>query len=148
MKMHLVHRNRSLSRSARVTPHLSLRGRAVSQRPPRADFRLRARPHKQIVLGEILGALGLYLSNQGGPGGSKPGYLALVDGASHAGGVAVPVPLNKSHANDLPALTARVSSKTRAVYLINPHNPTGTISADASFKLPARSLAARAHHCR
>jgi len=92
----------------------------------------------QIVLGEILGALGLYLGSKGGPGGefvySTPGYLALIDAASHAGGVGVPVPLNAEYKNDLPALAARVNSKTRALYLINPHNPTGTVNDDASFK--------------
>jgi histidinol-phosphate aminotransferase len=55
-------------------------------------------PVEQVVLGEILGALGLYLSGQGGPGGefiySTPGYLALVDAASRVGGIGVPVPLN------------------------------------------------------
>jgi hypothetical protein len=38
--------------------------------------------NQQIVLGDILGALGTYLGSQGGPGGefiySTPGYLALV----------------------------------------------------------------------
>jgi histidinol-phosphate aminotransferase len=95
-------------------------------------------PAEQIVLGEILGALGLYLGSQGGPGGefiySTPGYLALVDAASHVGGVGVGVPLDKSYSNDLSALAARVNSKTRALYLINPHNPTGTVSDDAAFK--------------
>jgi histidinol-phosphate aminotransferase len=60
---------------------------------------------QQVVLGEILGALGLYLGSEGGPGGqfiySTPGYLALIDGA---------------------------------IYLINPHNPTGTVSDNAGFK--------------
>ena len=95
-------------------------------------------PVQQIVLGEILGALGLYLGSQGGPGGefiySTPGYLALVDAASHLGGVGVPVPLNAQYANDLPALLGKVNRKTRALYLINPHNPTGTVSEEGAFK--------------
>lgn len=95
-------------------------------------------PVEQIVLGEILGALGLYLGSQGGPGGefiySTPGYLALVDAASHVGGVGIPVPLDRNYQNDLPALADRVNSKTRALYLINPHNPTGTVNDDVSFK--------------
>jgi len=95
-------------------------------------------PVQQIVLGEILGALGLYLGSQGGPGGefiySTPGYLALVDAASHVGGVGVPVPLNAQYANDLPALLGKVNRKTRALYLINPHNPTGTVSEEGAFK--------------
>jgi histidinol-phosphate aminotransferase len=95
-------------------------------------------PVEQVVLGEILDLLGLYLGSQGGPGGefvySTPGYLALVDAAAHVGGVGVPVPLNAKYENDLPALRAKVNARTRAVYLINPHNPTGTVSDDAAFK--------------
>jgi histidinol-phosphate aminotransferase len=95
-------------------------------------------PVEQVVLGEILGALGLYLGSQGGPGGefiySVPGYLALIDAASHVGGIGVPVPLNAGYENDLPALAAKVNAKTRALYLINPHNPTGTVSDNTAFK--------------
>src|SRR5580698_5358437 len=94
-------------------------------------------PVEQIVLGEILGALGLYLGSRGGPGGefiySTPGYLALVDAASHVGGVGAPVPLNREYRNDLPALSARINKRTRAIYLINPHNPTGTVNDDKPF---------------
>jgi histidinol-phosphate aminotransferase len=93
---------------------------------------------QQVVLGEILGALGLYLGSEGGPGGefiySTPGYLALIDAASHVGGVGVPVPLNAHYENDLSGLSAKVNSKTRALYLINPHNPTGTVSEGTEFK--------------
>lgn len=93
---------------------------------------------EQVVLGEILGALGLWLGSQGGPGGefiySTPGYLALIDAASHVGGAGVPVPLNRRYENDLPALEAKISGKTRAIYLINPHNPTGTVSDASAFR--------------
>lgn len=93
---------------------------------------------EQVVLGEILGALGLYLGSEGGPGGefvySTPGYLALISAAAHVGGVGVPVPLNAEFENDLEALRAKINSKTRAVYLINPHNPTGTVSDKAAFQ--------------
>jgi histidinol-phosphate aminotransferase len=102
----------------------------------------------QIVLGEILGALGLYLGSKGGPGGefvySTPGYLALIDAASHVGGVGVGVPLDAEYKNNLPALAARVNSKTRALYLINPHNPTGTVIDDASFKRFLRDVSQQA----
>ena len=95
-------------------------------------------PVEQVVLGEILGLLGLYLGSLGGPGGeflySTPGYLALIDAAAHVGGIGVPVPLNASYENDLPALAAKINPRTRALYLINPHNPTGTVNDDASFK--------------
>jgi histidinol-phosphate aminotransferase len=103
---------------------------------------------KQVVLGEILGGLGLYLGSQGGPGGefvySVPGYLALIDAASHVGGVGVPVPLNARFENDLSALQAKVSSRTRAVYLINPHNPTGTSNEAAAFRKFLRVTSAHA----
>jgi histidinol-phosphate aminotransferase len=75
---------------------------------------------------------------------STPGYLALVDAASHVGGVGVGVPLDNSFSNDLPTLAAKVNSKTRALYLINPHNPTGTVSDDAAFKSFLREVSQHA----
>jgi histidinol-phosphate aminotransferase len=105
-------------------------------------------PVEQVILGEILGALGLYLGSQGGPGGefiySTPGYLALVDAASHVGGVGVPVPLDAKYANDLSALTSKLNNKTRALYLINPHNPTGTVNDDVALKTFLREASKRA----
>jgi len=93
---------------------------------------------EQIVLGETLGALGLYLGGRGGPRGefiySTPGYLALIDAAAHVGGVGISVPLNSRLENDLPALSDSIVAKTRALYLINPHNPTGTATDDETFK--------------
>ena len=90
-------------------------------------------PKEQIVLGEILEPLGTCLSLQGGPGGefiySDPGYTALIDSAAAVGGRAIGVPLNSRLENDLPAITAKVNQRTRAVFLVNPHNPTG-IAAD------------------
>ena len=95
-------------------------------------------PVSHVVLGEILGLLGLYLGSQGGPGGeflySTPGYLALIDSAANVGSIGVGVPLNAEYRNDLPALLGRINAKTRALYLVNPHNPTGTVNDDAVFK--------------
>ncbi len=101
----------------------------------------------QVVLGEILGLLGLYLGSQGGPGGeflySTPGYLALIDSAANVGSIGVGVPLNAEYRNDLPALLARISPRTRALYLVNPHNPTGTVNDDVAFK---SFLSEASHH--
>ena len=103
----------------------------------------------QIVLGENLNLFGLYLSAQGGPGGefvySEPGYTALVDAVAPAGGVVVGVPINDRLENDLPAIAGKVNERTRAVYLVNPHNPSGTVSETATFidfvhELSRRSL--------
>ncbi|MBL9006792.1 MAG: aminotransferase class I/II-fold pyridoxal phosphate-dependent enzyme [Myxococcales bacterium] len=91
----------------------------------------------QVVLGEMLDALGLQLSLQGGPGGefvySVPGYAALVDAAARVGGIVVGVPLNAQLENDLPAIAATLNTRTRAVFLINPHNPSGTVNDAATF---------------
>ncbi len=92
---------------------------------------------EQVILGEILGGLGLYLGSQGGPGGeflySTPGYLALIEAAARVGSVGVPVALNDRFENDLTALSGNISRQTRAVYLINPHNPTGTTNDRDAF---------------
>lgn len=95
-------------------------------------------PVQQVVLGEILGLLGTVLASEGGPGSeflySTPGYLALIDAAARLGGVCVPVPLNARYENDLAALSNRITPRTRAIYLVNPHNPTGTVSENQAFK--------------
>ena len=93
---------------------------------------------EQVVPGEILGLLGLYLGSQGGAGGeflySTPGYLALINSAANVGSIGVGVPLDPEGKNDLPALLAKITPKTRALYLVNPHNPTGTVNDDNAFK--------------
>ncbi len=104
-------------------------------------------PFDQVVLGEILGLLGLYLGSQSRSGGeflySTPGYLALIDSAANAGSVGVSVPLDAEYRNDLPALLAHITPRTRALYLVNPHNPTGTVNDDTAFK---NFLTEASHH--
>jgi histidinol-phosphate aminotransferase len=98
----------------------------------------------QIILGEILDALGLQLALAGGEFiYSEPGYTALVDAVAPAGGVVVGVPLNADLENDLPAIAARVTARTRAIYLVNPHNPTGTASEAVPFKAFLAEMARR-----
>lgn len=102
---------------------------------------------QQIVLGELLEPLGLHLALRDGPGGefiySVPGYPALADAAARVGGVAVPVPLDARLENDLPAIAARVTDRTRAVFLVNPHNPSGTVSDAAAFHDFLRTVSRR-----
>lgn len=104
-------------------------------------------PPEQIVLGEILEPLGMHLGLQGGPGGeiiySSPGYTALVDAAASVGGVGVPVPLNTELENHLLAISALITAQTRAVFLVNPHNPSGTVSDNSDFKEFLRNVAGR-----
>ena len=75
---------------------------------------------------------------------STPGYLALIDAASRVGGKGVPVPLNVRYENDLNALAAKVNPNTRALYLINPHNPTGTANDNKAFKQFLREVSQHA----
>jgi histidinol-phosphate aminotransferase len=101
----------------------------------------------QIILGEILDSLGLQLALEAGTGRefiySEPGYTALVDVVAPGGGVVVGVPLNAQLKNDLPAIAARVTARTRAIYLVNPHNPTGTVSDALPFKAFLTEMAKR-----
>src|SRR6202000_2107103 len=41
---------------------------------------------------------------------------------------------NGQSQNDLTALKSKINARTRAIYLINPHNPTGTINDHQQFK--------------
>ncbi|WP_295555193.1 pyridoxal phosphate-dependent aminotransferase [uncultured Stenotrophomonas sp.] len=91
---------------------------------------------EQVIVGEVLEALGQHLALSQGVGGfiySVPGYGALVEAAAPFGGRAVEVPLNAALENDLPALLAAVGTDTRALFVVNPHNPSGTLSSGAAF---------------
>lgn len=83
--------------------------------------------------GELLCALGLLNGHNGGEIiAAEPTYAELTDYAKHAGAQLKFVPVDKQLNHDLAAMRAAVSSRTRAIYLCNPNNPTGTaISADA-----------------
>ena len=90
----------------------------------------------QVIVGEVLEALGQHLALAQGAGGfvySVPGYGALVDAAKPFGGRAIEVPLNAALENDLPALLAAIGGDTRALFVVNPHNPSGTLSPAVDF---------------
>jgi len=91
----------------------------------------------QIIPGDVLASLGIYLGIKGGKGSefiySVPGYPALVDAAATVGGVVISVPLNNQKENDLAAIAKRINSKTQAIYLVNPHNPSGTVTNNKVF---------------
>ncbi|AQT06047.1 pyridoxal phosphate-dependent aminotransferase [Acetobacter persici] len=93
---------------------------------------------EQIILGEILELLGLFLAARAPVGGnivySSPGYMALVDAGKPGGLTGVGVPLDASLKNDLPELAKAITPQTKALYLVNPHNPSGTVSAPADFE--------------
>jgi histidinol-phosphate aminotransferase len=94
-------------------------------------------PTEQIVVGsgsgELLCALGLLHGRNGGEIiAAEPTYAELTNYAKHAGAELKFVPVDKQLNHDLAAMRAAVSDRTRAVYVCNPNNPTGTaISAGA-----------------
>ena len=91
----------------------------------------------QVVMGDLLEIPRLFLAARAPTGGrfvySVPGFTALVDAARPLGGQPVSVPLDAALGNDLDALERAVVPGTKALYLINPHNPTGTASDRAAF---------------
>ncbi|AKC88219.1 aspartate aminotransferase [Pseudoxanthomonas suwonensis] len=101
---------------------------------------------EQVLVGEVLEALGQHLAIGGGGGEfvySVPGYGALVDAAAPFGGRAVEVPLDARLHNDLPGLAAAVGPRTRALFVVNPHNPSGTLSEGGAFDAFLREVSRR-----
>jgi histidinol-phosphate aminotransferase len=87
--------------------------------------------------GELLRALGMLAAReQGEIVAAAPTYAELTEYAKHTGATLKWVPVDKELRHDLSAMHAAVSAKTRAVYICNPNNPTGTMvdpKAIASF---------------
>jgi len=77
--------------------------------------------------GELLRALGFLCGHNGGEIiAALPTYSELTDYAKWAGASLKLVPVDKELKHDLNAMRAAVSERTRAVYICNPNNPTGT----------------------
>jgi len=88
-------------------------------------------PADHLVLGtgsgEILRALGLLNGRGGGEIiAAEPTYDELTHYAEHAGAGIKRVPVDKQLRHDLSAMRAAVTDATRAIYVCNPNNPTGT----------------------
>lgn len=100
----------------------------------------------QVVVGEVLAPLGLHLALGAGSASrfvhSTPGYAGFTDPAAAVGGRLDPVPLNARYENDLPALLARADGAT-ALFVVNPHNPSGTVSDPDAFHDFLRQAARR-----
>jgi len=76
---------------------------------------------------------------------ASPTYPVLGEFAQSTGAAVVNVPLNKMYEHDLDAMLARSDSSTGLVYICNPNNPTGTLTARKDIetfirKLPAKTL--------
>ena len=84
--------------------------------------------------GELLRALGLLAARQHGEiVAAEPTYSELTGYAQDAGATLKWVPVDKQLRHDLSAMHAAVSAKTRAVYICNPNNPTGTMVDSATI---------------
>ena len=85
--------------------------------------------------GELLRALGfMYGQNGGEIIAALPTYSELTDYAKGAGAALKFVPVDHDLKHDLAAMRAAVSERTRAVYICNPNNPTGTTVAKESLE--------------
>jgi len=102
-------------------------------------------PADHIVVGsgsgELLCALG-FLHGRGGGEiiAAGPTYEELTNYAKHAGANLKFVPVDKQLNHDLSAMRAAVSERTRAVYVCNPNNPTGTAISASSIRSFVQSL--------
>jgi histidinol-phosphate aminotransferase len=77
--------------------------------------------------GELLCALGLLCGRDAGEIiAAEPTYAELPDYARLRGAALKFVPVDAGLRHDLPAMRAAVSERTRAIYICNPNNPTGT----------------------
>ena len=91
--------------------------------------------------GELLRALGLIYGRDGGEIiAAQPTYDELAHYAQVWSAAIRFVPLDAQLRHDLPAMHAAVSPRTRAVYLCNPNNPTGTVVPAAQIREFVRSL--------
>jgi histidinol-phosphate aminotransferase len=91
--------------------------------------------------GELLRALGLLYGRDGGEiVAAQPTYTELTSYAGRRGARLKFVPLDSAMRHDLPAMRSAVTRATRAVYLCNPNNPTGTAVTAAGIHTFVASL--------
>jgi len=60
---------------------------------------------------------------------ADPAYMSLIKTAKAMQAEWRPIPLKSDYSHDLEAMEAAIDSKTKLVYICNPNNPTGTITA-------------------
>jgi histidinol-phosphate aminotransferase len=105
-------------------------------------------PADHIVVGsgsgELLCALGLISGSNGGEIiAAEPTYAELTNYAKNAGAQLKFVPVDKQLNHDLAAMRAAVSDRTRAIYICNPNNPTGTAISASSIRSFVESVPER-----
>lgn len=94
--------------------------------------------------GELLRALGMLAARNGGEiVAAQPTYTELTRYAEACGAHIRFVPVDRSLRHDLAAMHVAVGASTRAVYLCNPNNPTGTTVAAADIRAFVAALPAQ-----
>ncbi|MDR2122363.1 MAG: aminotransferase class I/II-fold pyridoxal phosphate-dependent enzyme [Flavobacteriaceae bacterium] len=87
---------------------------------------------EQIIPGEILSLLGVYLALKNGEGSefiqTVPGYPVFANAAAGVGGKVIDISLDQNLENDFDAIEKKITSKTAAIFLVNPHNPSGVVT--------------------
>jgi len=91
--------------------------------------------------GEILCSLGAMIARDAGEIiAAGPTFLQLTDYAHFAGATVRFVPVDAKLQHDLPAMRDAINGHTRAVYVCNPNNPTGTTIPAAAIRQFVDSL--------
>ena len=89
-------------------------------------------PDHVVITGgstEGLNVTGLVYARDGGEiVAGNPTFLAMLNYAKKFGAYVHMVPMDDGLVHDLDAMSKRVSSSTRLIYICNPSNPTGTIT--------------------
>ena len=63
-----------------------------------------------------------------------PAFIKYELAVKSRGGSSIKVPLDQNHRHDLEAMEAEITSKTKAIFICNPNNPTGTMLAESEIK--------------
>jgi len=69
----------------------------------------------------------------------NPSFAVYPIAVKSVGGVSIEVPL-KDMRHDLAAMAARITPRTRIIFIANPNNPTGTMVSDGEFREFMRSV--------
>jgi len=95
--------------------------------------------------GEILRIVSLMQLRQGGELiAARPTFSFSQQYARELGADVVDVDLDDNMRHDLEAMSAKISSKTRLVYVCNPNNPTGTLVAGSVMRQFVADVSQRA----
>lgn len=104
---------------------------------------------ENILLGagssELLLAAALYYSRKSGSSilSADPTYASLVRSAVDVGSGWEKVPLTKDFAHDLDAMEKKVNDDTSLVYIVNPNNPTGTLTPTSKLRAFCEAVSKR-----